>query len=143
MRSTAASRSAASPQASSELARFSPAFTGNGKDALVLPPSNFLLLGLKDILWLHLKGYRVRTLSGASCSNAFGAAGMAASAGPNASTNDAGGVLEPDAGSAVRVLVECGDGEGRQWRTVAVSSSVLDAFVLAYSDALIWRLLQA
>ena len=92
---------------------------------------------------VSLKGYRVRTLSGASCSNAFGAAGMAASAGPNASTNDAGGVLEPDAGSAVRVLVECGDGEGRQWRTVAVSSSVLDAFVLAYSDALIWRLLQA
>ena len=90
-------------------------------------------------------GYRVRMLSGASCSNAFGAAGKVANAVPDthdAPASDAKGALESDAGSAVRVLVECADAEGRRWRTVAVSNSVLDAFVLAYSDALVWRLLR-
>ena len=34
----------------------------------MVPPSNFLLLGLKDIVWLHLKGYRVRGAEGLGAS---------------------------------------------------------------------------
>ena len=104
---------------------------------------------------LHMKGFRVRTLSGASCANAYGAAADAPPSPASASSDaarwgadadDLAGAPSPgvgeDGAGAVRVLVECGDAGGQVWRTMAVSSSVLDAFVLAYCDAVIWRLLQ-
>ena len=103
---------------------------------------------------VRMTGYRVRTLNGASCANAYGAAGDAAAAAVAPSAPLPGGVGnggqetygvdsgEDDSASVVRVLVECAQGASEPWRTVAVSSSVLDAFVLAYSDALVWRLLQ-
>jgi 2-isopropylmalate synthase len=94
--------------------------------------------GLRDV---RLRGYQVRTLSGALCSNAYGAAEAAAGTSDvdcAAGGRGPGGV---DRG-AVRVLVECEGGPVESWRTVAVSGSVLDAFVLAYCDAMVWCLLQ-
>ena len=49
---------------------------------------------------------------------------------------------EEEGSSGVRVMVECTDGTtGTSWRTIGVSNSVLDAFALAYCDAMLWRLL--
>jgi 2-isopropylmalate synthase len=111
---------------------------------------------------VSLRGFQVRTLSGASCSNAYGADSSAPPSPASCSGGDlwgAGGAADVDVAhgtkglgtqdvGSVRVLVECIEDGGEQalahtWRTVAVSSSVLDAFVLAYCDALIWRLLRS
>jgi len=93
---------------------------------------------------VRMKGYSVRTLSGASCSNAYGAAEGVPAVLPDSPSADRVGGAQEGSG-AVRVLVECedADAESGPWRTVAVSSSVLDAFVLAYCDAMVWRLLRA
>ncbi len=49
---------------------------------------------------------------------------------------------EEEGSSGVRVMVECTDATtGTSWRTIGVSNSVLDAFALAYCDAMLWRLL--
>lgn len=46
-------------QASKEDLQFEVNRAGDGKDCLVMPPSNFALLGLKDAFHMLLKGYRV------------------------------------------------------------------------------------
>ena len=114
---------------------------------------------------VQMLDFRVRTLRGATCSNAYGAAespsatqeadrdcrkmwtedvgggGRSGVGGVGAGGGCSAGGEEAGSGSAVRVMVECQDGCGTRWRTMAVSSSVLDAFVLAYCDAIVWRLL--
>jgi 2-isopropylmalate synthase len=101
---------------------------------------------------VRMLGYTMRTLKGASCSNAYGAAQTPALpvAHQDSVSNEEGGVGGGAAGvgveranGTVRVLVECADGDAAPWRTVGVSSTVLDAFVLAYCDAMVWRLLRA
>lgn len=42
--------------------------------------------------------------------------------------------------AVTRVLIECRDEEGRAWTSVGVSTNIIDASVMALSDALTWKL---
>ncbi|MCG8622547.1 MAG: citramalate synthase [Proteobacteria bacterium] len=42
--------------------------------------------------------------------------------------------------SVTRVLIECQDGEGKHWTSVGVSTNIIDASVMALTDAMRWKL---
>ena len=57
-------------------------------------------------------------------------------------------ILPPDdqasgTGATTRVLIEFADSEGRSWRTVGVSTNIIDASVIALADGMCWKLLHA
>ena len=45
--------------------------------------------------------------------------------------------------ATTRVLIECFSKEIGRWRSVGVSTNIIDASVMALSDALTWRLLKS
>ena len=51
-------------------------------------------------------------------------------------------ILTPQAGSGAmtRVMIESGDGNGARWRTVGVSTNIIDASFNALNDSLIYKL---
>ncbi len=51
-------------------------------------------------------------------------------------------ILAPEQGTAAvtRVIIECGDGEGRVWQTVGVSANIIDASYEALHDAITYLL---
>ena len=57
-------------------------------------------------------------------------------------------ILPPDdqasgTGATTRVLIEFADSDGRSWRTVGVSTNIIDASVIALADGMCWKLLHA
>jgi len=46
-------------------------------------------------------------------------------------------------GATTRVLIEFADSKGQNWRTVGVSTNIIDASVIALSDGMCWKLLHA
>ena len=57
-------------------------------------------------------------------------------------------ILPPDGqssgtGATTRVLIEFADSTGQNWRTVGVSTNIIDASVIALSDGMCWKLLHA
>ena len=46
-------------------------------------------------------------------------------------------------GAVTRVLVECQDEEGENWISVGVSTNIIDASVMALSDAMCWKLMKS
>ena len=42
-----------------------------------------------------------------------------------------------------RVLIEFADSDGGSWRTVGVSTNIIDASVIALADGMCWKLLHA
>ena len=43
--------------------------------------------------------------------------------------------------ATTRVLIECEDDNGDRWRSVGLSTNIIDASVMALYDSLTWRLL--
>ena len=52
--------------------------------------------------------------------------------------------MDDESGTAAftRVLIEFIDSKSRRWRTVGVSTNIIDASVIALADGLRWRLLK-
>ena len=52
-------------------------------------------------------------------------------------------IIDSGAGTeaTTRVLIECQESNGDRWRSVGLSTNIIDASVMALSDALTWRLL--
>jgi 2-isopropylmalate synthase len=52
---------------------------------------------------------------------------------------------EGDGGTdaVTRVLIQCHDDEGRNWTSVGVSTNIIDASVIALTDAMTWKLYHA
>ena len=52
-------------------------------------------------------------------------------------------IIDSGAGTeaTTRVLIECEDKSGERWRSVGLSTNIIDASVMALYDSLTWRLL--
>ena len=46
-------------------------------------------------------------------------------------------------GATTRVLIEFADSQGKNWRTVGVSTNIIDASVIALADGMCWKLLHS
>ena len=50
-------------------------------------------------------------------------------------------ILNTGTEATTRVLIECEDDNGDRWRSVGLSTNIIDASVMALYDSLTWRLL--